>query len=406
MRQILRVGACVASVLVVGACGGSTTDANGGSAAGTATTSAPPALPIVSPEKLDAGAYPTKPRPPLGEAGDPANGKLIQAKQMADFVIGPWDVDETLVSPYLESFYVVDDPTVLARMGPEPVAAVASKHGLVNGFASAREAIDTAVMVQAVLRFPDPPAAAAASIEMNTAAAAQPVAGVTPTVAAIPGHPEAAASTYPFTPRGSDRPRATIRSFAPHGPYVFMQFVQSVDGFDAAAALVAKAIDAQAPVIDEFKAADVNALGTVAVDPTGLLARTVPLSPGVAAAGKNSVYRPRGAAHFQSNPPGSTTLFKDSGVTAVSMAGVNVYEAKDPASAGMIIDAFNGEVTGSEGSNVAASVPALPNSSCTAFPQGFYCVAPADRYAIEAQGPELADLQQRVAAQYIMLTAK
>jgi hypothetical protein len=39
------------------------------------------------------------------------------------------------------------------------------------------------------------------------------------------------------------------------------------------------------------------------------------------------------------------------------------------------------------------------------FPKGFYCVAPAGRYAIEARGEQLRDVQQQVAAQYVILTA-
>jgi hypothetical protein len=53
----------------------------------------------------------------------------------------------------------------------------------------------------------------------------------------------------------------------------------------------------------------------------------------------------------------------------------------------------------------ADPVPALPGSRCLQFPQGFYCVASADRYAIEVQADQLRDAHQQVAAQYVMLTA-
>jgi hypothetical protein len=402
MRRVLGVGAGVACALLVAACGGTTT---GTSASSTPTIAQPPTLPITSPDKLDAGTYPTKPRPPIGTAGTPAGGAIAQAQQMADFVIGPWDVDETLITPYLESFYLMGNPGVLSRIGPEPVAAAAAQHGFVNGFASAREATDKAALVHAVMRFADPAAAAAASADMDKAASGKPIAGALPTVAAIPGHPEAAASTYPFTPHGSDRVRATIRSFTPHGPYVFMDFVQSIDGFDAAAAMVAKAVDMQAPQIDKFTPADLNALAAVPLDPTGMLARTVPLTSNASAA-KNAVYGPRGAAHFQSNPVGSETLFKDTGVTEVAMAGTNVYAARSAPSAGMVIGSFTDELAKTEGTTLAAPVPNIPESHCFAFPKAFYCVAPADRYAIEATGDTLDALHQMVAAQYIILTAK
>jgi hypothetical protein len=393
------LGVLVVSALVLAACG---TDARGADPAPSAavTTSAPPA--VVSPNLLDVGNYPTVPFPQLGTAGNPDAGAIADAKQMADFVVGPWEIDDSLISPYLDSFYLINSVAALLQLGPETVAAAAGKHGLINGFASERQATDKIVMVNAVLRFPDPAAATAASTDMGDAAVKFPIVGATPTVVAIPGHPDSVASTYPFTPHGSDQTRATIRSFTPHGPYVLMQFVQAVDGVDHAAALVAKAIDAQGPSIDRFKAADPSALAAVPLDPTGLLAKTLPTTNGAAA--KNAVYDIRGAAHFQTDPIASTKLFTNTGVSEVAMAKTNVYQAKDEAGARAITDSFGMEVT-AEGTKAADPVPALPNSHCMGFPKGFYCVAPAGRFAIEARGEQLRDVQQQVAAQYVILTA-
>ena len=402
MRRSLQFGVLVASALVVAACGNSTGGTAGSDAASSsaATTSAPPA--VVDPKLLDVGNYPTVPFPPLGAAGTPEAGAAADAKQMANFVVGPWEIDEKLINPYLDSFYVIDAAPALMGLGPETVAAAAGKRGLINGFASERQDTDKAVMVNAVLRFPDPGAAAAAATDMGDASTKFAIAGSTPTVVAIPGHPDAVASTYPFTPHGSDKTRATIRSFTPHGPFVLMQFVQSVDGVDAAAALVAKAIDAQGPSIDQFKAAPPDALAAVPVDPTGLLAKTLPTTS--AARAKNAVYDVRGAAHFQTDPIASTKLFEDNGVSEVAMAKTNVYQAKNAAGAIAITDSFGMEVT-AEGTAAAAPVPEIPHSHCMGFPKGFYCVAPAGEYAIEARGEQLPDVQQQVSAQYVILTA-
>jgi hypothetical protein len=182
-----------------------------------------------------------------------------------------------------------------------------------------------------------------------------------------------------------------------------MQVVQSVDGVQAAAALVGKAIDAQGPRIDEFRPASPDALADVARDPTGLLARTLP-GPPDGAATKNAVYNRRGAMHFQSNPIASKTLFADTGVTAVAMAMTNVYEARSPSSASMVVGSFNKEVA-TQGAKPVEAVPALPDSHCSARGQGFYCVAGAGRYAIEVNAQSLPDAHQQMAAQYILLTA-
>lgn len=409
MGRGLTFGAVGACALMLVGCGGSGDNQPVAASPPSSTSSTAAPRPAVSPSVLDAGAYPTAPRPPLGVAGNPATGAVADAQHMADFVIGPWEVDEKLVGTYLNSYYVLNSANALKQLGPEGIATAAEGAGMINGFASARQIPAEAAnpdagreaMVNAVLRFPDPAAAVAASAAMGEAAAKQPVKGVTPTVVTIPGHPDAVASTYPFAPSGAAQPRATVRSFTPHGPYVFMHFVQSVDGVDRATGLVAKAVDAQGPAIDEFVPA--GDLAAVPLDPTGLLAKTLPA--GVSDAAKNAVYATRGAEHFQSNPVASETLFSDTGTTQVAMGGTNVYQTKDDGAAIMITNAFSQEMT-SDGMATADTVTALPDSHCYALTQAFYCVAPAGRYAIEARSGQLADVHQQLSAQYVMLTTK
>lgn len=403
MRSVRIAGVCLAAGLLVAACGqpAGTTDADQNSSAATTSETTPP----VSPDKLNPGRYATKPLAPMGRAGTAERGAVLQAQQMANYVVGPWEVDEALIEPYLDTFYVMNGSAQLGGLGPQAIAAAANGYGMVNGFGSARQKPDTGAMLNAVLHFPDAAAAAAASKAMNDAASAQPIAGAQPEPVGIPGHSDTLASTYAYTPRDADRPSAAVRAFTPHGPFVFMQFAQSADGKDAAAAMVAEAVGLQLPLIDEFTPAGVPELADVEVDPTGLLALTLPLPTPEASPIKNAVYGPHGASHFQSNPVGSTTLFDDTRVTAVAMAGANVYEAHDNPSARMIINSFNEEVSSMEGATEAAPVPEIPDSHCMAFPQAFYCVAPADKYAIEIRGPKFEDVQQQLAAQYIILTA-
>jgi hypothetical protein len=402
MRRNLQFGVLGACALLVAACGGSGGSGQPGSSSANAvtTTSSAAPRPVTSPSLLNVGKYPTKPRPPLGVSGNPGAGAVADAKQMADFVLGPWEVDGALIGTYLSSYYVIATPDVLEQLGPAPIAAAAGQHGLIDGFASARRDPDKTAMVNAVMRFADPGAATAAAAAMGEASAKQSVMGVTPTVVPIPGHPEAVASTYPFTPHGTQEVRATVRSFAAHGPYVFMQFVQTVEGVDHATGLVAKAIDAQAPAIDRFTPA--GDLAAVPLDPTGLLAKTLPAAPSESA--KNAVYGTRGAEHFQSDPVSSATLFKDTGTTEVAMGSTNVYQTKDEGSALMVTNAFNKEIS-SDGTKPADAISALPDSHCYALPKAFYCVVPAGRYAIEARGTTLDDVHQQLAAQYVLLTA-
>lgn len=403
MRCLRTLGAAFGCAVLIAGCGQPATEtSDSASTAGTTTattTNAPP----VSPDKLNPGRFPTTPLAPLGVAGSPQRGVLLQAQQMADFVTGPWEVDDTLISQYLQGHYVLTKPSDLSEVGPEATSGAAAQHGMVNGFGSARQAADKASMLNAVLRFPDSASAVAAAKDMNDAAMSQPIAGAEPEPVPIPGHPDTSASGYSVT-AGSDRPVAAIRAYTAHGTFVLMQFVTNVEGRDAAAAMVAKAIDRQGPLIDEFAPAPIADLAEVEVDPTGLLAKTLPPQTPDVPEGKNAAYGPRGASHFQSNPDASTQLFKDTGVTTIAMAGANVYEARSPDSARMIIGSFDREVTAMEGATIASPIPELPDSHCMAFPKAFYCVAPAGRYAIEITGTSFEDVQQQVAAQYILLT--
>jgi hypothetical protein len=97
--------------------------------------------------------------------------------------------------------------------------------------------------------------------------------------------------------------------------------------------------------------------------------------------------------HFQTNPVESKTLFTDTGVKAVAIGATNVYQARNPGSALMIVNAFNAEIL--RAGQAAAAVPNLPESHCATRGQSFYCVALAGEYAIEVNGEALPDVQQR-----------
>lgn len=415
MRNGLRLAAVASSAVVMscavvltGCAGGQKPNAEQSSGATattsdtTTTTTPPPA--IVSPSALDPGRFPTQPRPPLGTAGSPERGAVVDAQHLADYVVGPWEVDEAITSPYLSTTFLLGNAGGLEQLGPTQLSEAAGRHRMVNGFASARQAEGKSVLVNAVLRFPDPEAAKAAAADMNIAATQVRIQGETPLPTDIPAHADTLATTYPFTPSGAPVPWAAVRAFTPHGPYVTMQVAQSAEGVDGAKGLAAKAIDAQLPRIDGFAPAPADALAGVPVDPTGLLARTLPGGEDTAAT-KNAVYGRAGALHFQSNPSGSSDLFKDNGVDAVAMAATNVYQARDEAAAARVADAFGVEVD-TQGVTPADPVPGLPASRCLTFPSGFYCVAPAARYAIEVQGADLPTVHQQVAAQYVTLTAR
>jgi hypothetical protein len=251
-----------------------------------------------------------------------------------------------------------------------------------------------------VLRFVDAPSAAAAAAELGDAA--QHSANPPGQPAPIPGHPDAVAASYAVTEEATGKHWTAVRAFTAHGPFVLMQFAQAVEGLDRAAALIAKTLELQGPRIDQFRATDPAEFADISIDPTGLLARTLPVPETQATVVQNTTYEQHGALHFQSDPGRSAALFTQTGMDLVAMAKTNVYQAKDADGAAKIVDGFFAELQPT--SKSASGVRNLEGSRCLQMPdKSFYCLAAADRYAIETSGATLLDTQQQVAAQYVML---
>jgi hypothetical protein len=352
-------------------------------------------------DKLDVGPYPTEPSSPLGVTGDPRLGVVVEAQRMANNVVGPWEVDPALTASFGFGAMVLPNAQALTLIGPGELATVAGGHGLINGFASARVAENKKMLLNAVLRFGDEGSATAAAADLGkTALAQRGVDGPAQTVP-IPNHPDAQANQYATIDRMAGKWTA-VRSFTAHGSYVLMQLAQATEGLDPALALVAKAIELQVPVIDDFRATDPSEFADISLDPTGLLARTLPVPENEATPTQNATYEQRGALHFQSDPVRSAKLFTDTGTDLVAMAKTNVYQTKDGGGAAGIVDEFFAELEPT--SQPANPVKNMPGSRCLQLEDtGFYCLATADRYAIETSGPNLLDTQQQVAAQYVML---
>jgi hypothetical protein len=335
----------------------------------------------------------------MGVTGDPLRGVVVEAQRMANNVVGPWEVDSTLNGWFGFTATVLESADALAQIGPEPFAAAASQHGFINGFASARTADGQKILLNAVLRFADPGAAAAAAADFGDIAART---GEGVQRAQIPGHPDAQAASYTQTEGSSGKRWSAVRAFTAHGQYVFMQLAQAVDGMDPAVGLVAKTIDLQGPTIDKFRATDPSEFADISLDPTGLLARTIPVPENEATTIQNTTYEQRGALHFQNDPARSATLFSETETDLVAMAKTNVYQTKDSESAARIVDGFYAELQPT--SQPAKPVNNLPDSRCLQLEdQGFYCLGVADRYAVETTSKSLLDAQQQVAAQYAML---
>lgn len=358
---------------------------------------------------LDVGNFPVAPRPPLGTATKPAIGSRLDAIRMADYVIGPWQVDPAITSLYQfamigsSGFPLPGDPTAINMFGGGAGLA-AGRHDYVNGFVTGRTDPGRSILINAVLRMGDPAAATAAVTDMQQQALAEAVTTGTVTPTTIPGHSDTQASTYTTVDSTTHATWTAVDAYTARGAYVLMQRAQSTVNPDAATALAAKTLDLQAPLIDTFTPTDRAALATLPKDPTGLLAKTLPAT-GTLTIIDNTTWGPHGALHRQIDPADADETFTANGVDAVISAATTTYRARDAAAASALVQTFAQEV-GKLGAPTDA-VPNLAGSQCFKLTAGgFYCAATNDRIAIEAQANRLRDAQQMTAAQYVMLTAK
>jgi len=154
----------------------------------------------------------------------------------------------------------------------DAAGGVAAAHGFIAGFATARSLQGPGLgksLINLVLRFPNLDSAATAARGM----AAEVLRGGNPPqrAVAVPRHPESVASSFTDNNVGT-----VVTSFTAHEPYVFYELASAKDRPEIAGELTANMLDIQAPRIDQFAPTDPAQLADLPVDPSGLLARTLP----------------------------------------------------------------------------------------------------------------------------------
>jgi hypothetical protein len=398
-RGILRAGA-VATILMVAGC--STTVA--GSAV--RDPSFKPGEP--QPALMNAGNYPTKPLPPLGPAG--ANGKIVEAHRMAEYLVGPWEVDPLLIDGSALQVRTFASPQSLSTILNNPGAEIAAQNNFVAGFGVARGTKEPPGQLKtlsiSLMEFPSPESAGAAAGQFASAFLA-PQPDLQPSRPfGIPAHPEALTRTYSETDN-----TAAVESFTARGSVVIYSFARAQEGNpDIAAQLIAKALDLQLPRLDEFKPTPPDKLAELPLDPTGMVARVLPGPEGGGTIMEGS-YQPRAALMLQVDPFLSKKLFDEAGLSEVVIGRMStMYQAKDSAGAQTLFDGFKAGEPSPDQKPVAA-VPGLPSAKCfekdnfRGDPE-YTCALIADRYFGVVYANRDGEAQQRTASQYLMATAK
>ncbi len=387
--------------------------------AGTASRARSNPSPAVNPSSLDPGKYPTGPLPPLGAAGSDQAGRLVEGRRMAAYVVGPWQADPALSSPdSTGSATVITAFEQLSKVVWTPIMGGAYNLPFVVGFSSERQTPGPNPQMSlrnAVLRFANTASAASAAQGMQARAMSMPrLPSATPIVTEperaipVPGHPDAAAALLTFQD-GAQIVRE-LSVFTAHGPYVLVQVARCAAGPDCEAPLAARTIDRQVPLIDTFAPTDANQFAALPLDPTGLVARTLPLPADQTTPTSGAAYETAGALHFEDDPVRVGSALTAAGVDFASVNLATLYQAKDPAAAQTLADAYSDIEAKTPAAQAASPVPGLPQSRCTrvAGSNGlvprYWCVAAAGRYTIKTVARQLDSAHQQMAAQYRILT--
>lgn len=363
---------------------------------------------------LQPGNYPTTPRPDLGKAG--AEGHLVEARRMAEFMVWPFEIDPELtagggVTPGSFTSPVREADSIGAIL--DVTMPEGAKAHFVTGFTAQRanEGAFKKEIQTMVVRYASPDDAAHAVAELSTNATKLPFLASDPPITTrpteIPRHSETAALTW------ESYGNSLVLAYTAHGPYALIQQTASNEGVAAAAELAAKTLDKQAPLIDSFQATPVDKLADLPLDPDGLLARTLEPAEDQRTVTRLGLYGPHGFLAYSSAPAEDQKLLDEAGVDAVAIFGDDVYRARDNAGAKHVIDGFADYY--STVADDIDGVPNLPESRCfkaVSNPDSEYssvhytCLATADRYAIETHSPQKLAAYQKTAAQYLLLTAQ
>jgi hypothetical protein len=400
--NLTHIGAVLLTAAALASCSSPNQAVTAGTSAAPAPTSTTGAG-TVDTAALKPGNYPTTPAPPPPWSLDAA--LVMQANQMADFVVGPWEVDPDLTAIQLQAFTITDAKNLRAILTTDGTKA--AEHHFLNAFVDLRVDRyhpDGKELVTMVMRFPTPEDAEAAASDLSSELGSYADAGAQET-AFIPGHPEAHATQSP-QPGG----KYQVTALTARGPFVLYQQAQSPENAEAAAALAGKTIDLQAPRIDQYHPSDPAQPQNL--DPTGLIAKTIP-SPGTGNINVRGFY---GDLHYTASPIQTAQRNTAAGVDYTSNGGTAVIQTKDPAAATtlakQIFDLNKGGV------KPGPTVDGLPAAKClesptshTATPDptappNYRCVTPMGRWVVLAADQQATAITQQVAAQYLLLMGK
>ncbi|BBX87518.1 DUF7373 family lipoprotein [Mycolicibacterium aubagnense] len=382
--------------------------------------------------QLRTGNYQIKPSTPFFSAGDdPITQSLVESIRLAEFVVGPWEVDSSVSTPVPLSTHSIT-PTfgaelVLGGSDGHVMQGIVQAHNLVAGFGSARVAMNAGTadldLTNAVMMFPDAGQAAAAAAEF--------VAQIGPVVAGgLPTYPvELSLGGHPVPAVGWDvGTKSVVVSFVPHGRYVLFQDVWAKGTASSrpqvrAKLLAGDLLGRQTPLIDGFVPTEPAKLAGLAKDPSNdqLLSKTL-TTPDRQQGVMIGTWRPNAWLHFETDPVTAGAQFQQAGVQWVTQRWGRVYQAPNAQSAANLLDSMTRAISNEPNVTLSGAVPGFPGARCFertsdyAEPDTtvtfrilswhFSCLARTDKFVFQVFADDETTVNQQISAQYRVLSGK
>ncbi|MGW4246852.1 DUF7373 family lipoprotein [Nocardia sp. NPDC004722] len=382
---------------------------------------------------LAVGNYPTDPLDfRMTYQHNENDGQKLAMGRLADNVVIGADVDpkfgHNLLTQFLSSsskvFAGAVQPVLESNGLLFGYSAAASTHEIAveasyhisdnfNPFAGGQDNPQATSFTVSVLQFPDPQRARTAADQMEAADFA--VAADSNVHLTLDKQPDAKAHWRPGIP--------SMAATLAHGSYVVNVFaIQPTPDLDGLRKLTDQIFAAQLPLLDQTPALSKREMFHLNYDPDLMLRRTLhPADYTSPHQFVETTHTPRGYLHTVEDQATGKRLLDDNGVDRISTAkqGGLLFRARDPKAATALWTAIN-----QLGGTPADAPPGLPDTTCVQNPNPrpgwvlsddpdsyarwdadnkYLCTIHYDRYVARVASSQLADAQQKAAAQYAVL---
>ncbi|MFF2084309.1 hypothetical protein ACFVVM_11050 [Nocardia sp. NPDC058176] len=360
MYRVIRVGAAVAAMIVLGAC-----EEPGKTVRVPATTTSAAATTTTSPEQAR------------------LTGELAEGMRIAEVLALPTDIDPSFVRH--SSSDVLTSARLLVVAGHHKgIADVADEHGLLAGFVSQRsngsaELDDREWLTHGVMRFPDADTATTAADDFALAATTERgmLQTADRTAASLPSAPE----TRYVQLDDRDRDRFEVMAFTPHGDYVVFTMVggRTLPDLDA---IVVRALEQQEPLLDSFTPTPETELSALPYDPDGIFE----LSVGEQGSGRGA-YRRHAAVLFAEDQQAAVTLYAEVGLSAMAVKGSTVYRTAGADSARELATALTAAIAAAWDKTATPAPADVPGAACLTdgeeYANSWVCLVSSGRHVGE-----------------------